>query len=306
MTIPNSFQVKYKNNVETVLQLQNDPLEGAVITTDDASADKIKIKDFVDNGTPKEAEERHGRTEWEDTNYDGLWLAKPNELYDAGLIDDADQLGTVISLSGTASTRGAGTIARARVQRTMEGFFGATISGRDGTVVTPFPASQVIPVTTGGASGAQRMNTKKLREANKMLGEGYVDKMLPKYMVLTEDDNDALLGEVDVTSSDFKGSFGGVVEDGYVRRLLGWNFIHIELDNPRLGPVPSLATDVSGYRKNPFWVKGGFVRNYWRRLRSHVGLVPELRFSEGWFVGTTLAATRTQPAMSGVILNLKG
>ena len=45
------------------------------------------------------------------------------------------------------------------------------------------------------------------------------------------------------------------------------------------------------------------VGNYWQRLRTETGKLPERQFALGAFWGTTLAATRTQPGMSGIILN---
>lgn len=304
--VPNSFQTKFNNRVELVLQQQNDPLMMAVVQQDDASAEKIKIKDLVDNRAPKEGGTRHGRTEWADPGFDGVWLAKPNELYDAVLIDNADQLATSISLKGSSVMSGAGVINRARTRRVLEGFYGPIISGKDGTTTTAFPSAQEIAVTTGGASGAQKMNTKKLRETNKLATEGYVPEGAKRWMVLTADDNDALLSEVPATSSDFKGAFGGEFVDGKITRLLGWNFIHLELDNPLLQTIPDLATNASGYRKTPWWVQGGLVANHWQRLRTHIGHVPELQFSLGTLTGTTLAATRTQPGLSGYVLNQKG
>ncbi len=125
-------------------------------------------------------------------------------------------------------------------------------------------------------------------------------------MLLTSEDNDALLDEVPATSTDFQKAFGAAVdENGNLMRMLGFNFIHLELDNPYLGPIPDLATDGSGYRKTPFWVQGGLYVNYWQRLRTEVGKIPERRFSTGYLAGTTLAGSRTQAEMSGIILNLK-
>lgn len=304
--VPASFQTKFKNNVEMQLQQMSNPLLDAVTVTDDASAEKVKIKDLIGNNAPIEADERHGDTKYNNTGFDGVWLAKPNELYDADLIDNADKLATSIDLTGATTMSQAGTVQRARIRRILEGFYGNIVSGKEGTITTPFPGGNIIPVTAGGASGAQKMNTKKLREANKLLAENYVDTGLQKFMVLTADDNDALLTEVPATSSDFKAAYGGMVENGHLKSLLGWNFIHLELDNPLLGTVPALATDGSGYRKTPFWVKPGLVANFWQRLRTMIDPMPGKLGSTQVFAGTTLAASRTQAGMSGIILNEKG
>lgn len=307
-TIANSFQVKFHNNVELVLQqgTMGNPLESAVMWTDDESASKVKVKDIFAAKRAKEATERHGRTVWDDPDNDGVWIPKPNELYEAMLIDNQDQLQTSISLQGAATQVTAATLNRARIQRTLEGFYGPIISGREGTVVTPLGAQGEIAVTTGGASGNQPMNTAKLRAAKVYLGENFNDKTMKRFMVLTAEDNDALLDEVPATSTDFQRAFGAQVDDnGNLMRMLGFEFIHIELDDPNLGTIPALATSGGGFRRNPFWVYGGLCANYWQRLRSEVGKIPELRFNLGTFGGTTLAASRTQPGRCGTILNVK-
>jgi Phage capsid protein len=301
-----AMQVKYKNNVEMILQQQSCQLEVAVTVQDDASAEKVKIKDLVGNTLPNEADERHGDTKYNNPTYDGVWIPKSNELYYADLIDNADKLGTSIELQGTSVMSGAGTINRAKDRRILEGFYGSIISGKEGTVSTPFPAGQVIAVTEGGAAGAQKINVAKLIAADKLLAQNYVDPMLEKWMVLTADDNAQLLTEVPATSSDFKASYAGKVMKSKLQTLLGWRFIHMELDNPMLGTIPALATDGSGYRKTPFWVKPGIVANFWQRSRTMIDPLPQKLGSVQVFAGTTLSATRTQAGMAGVILNSKG
>lgn len=307
MSVENAFQVTFQNNVEMVLQQGMNPmLEEAVVWTDDASAEKIKVKDIFASKRAKEATERNGRTVWDDPTSDGVWLPKPNELYEAILIENADKVATSISLDGAATTVTAQTLARARMQRVLEGFYGPIISGKTGTTTTVFPSAAEIPVTTGGASGNQPLNTKKLREAKKYLDEGFVDKTQKRYIVVTAEDCDALLDEVPATSTDFQRAFGAELDDmGNIKRMLGFHFIHIELDDPNLDTIPGLATSSGGFRRNPFWVKGGLVANYWQRLRSEVGKIAELRFNQGTFGGTTLASTRTQAGRCGIILNVK-
>lgn len=298
-------QTLYKNNLEMELQVQTCPLEAAVTISNDASADKIKIKDIIGNGMPQEDDERNGDTKWQRTPFEGVWIPKPNELYYAEIIENADQLGTAIGLQGAATKNGAGVVQRSKTRRILEGFYGNRISGKDGTTVNAFPAGNYVAVDVGGAA-ATTMNTAKLRAANKALTKAYVPDEAERFMILTADDNDALLTEIPATSSDFKGAYGGTFHNGKIMGLLGWQFIHLELDNAMLGPIPDLATDGSGYRLNPYWVKPGMVLNYWQALRSKVGEIAEKRFMPGVLAGTTCGASRTQEGMSGIIRNVKG
>jgi hypothetical protein len=303
--VPASFQSKYQNNVELVLNQQKPMLLDTVTVTDDASADKIKIRDLVGNTQPQEADERHGDTKYSNTPHDGVWLGKPNELYYAELVDNADKLGTSIDLQGEYTMSGAGTVNRSIDRRILEGIYGSIVSGKDGTTVTAFPAGQIVPVTTGGASGAQRMNTAKLRAANKLLMQQFVDMSEPRYMVITAEQNDDLLTEVPLGSSDFKAVFQGRAENGIVMGMLGWTFIPLELANPLLTTIPlaGYSLDGSGYRKTPFWLKSGVRANFWQRLRTSIDTLPGKVLSTQVFAGTTVSATRTQAGKVGVILN---
>lgn len=304
--VPASFQTKYKNNVETVLQQNTSELLDAVTVTDDSSADIIKVTDLAGNAKPQEADERHGDTKYANTGHDGIWLPKQPELYYAEILDNADKLATSLELEGVYVREGGNVVNRSIDRRILEGIYGSVLNGPQTALVTsPFPAGQIIPVTAGGASGPQRMNVFKLRAANKLLAKGHVDvKNDKKFMALTAEQSDDLLSEVPVTSSDFKGAFHGEVDDnGFVRKLLGWNFIPMELDNEFLGPVQQLSLDGSGYRKTPFWVKSGVVANFWQRLRTSIDALPTKLLSRQIFAGTTLAATRTQLAKVGIILN---
>lgn len=302
--VPASFQVKFQNNVEATLNQVKSELIDAVEVTDETGASKMKVKDLVGNAKGQETDERHGKTKYADTPHDGVWLPKKNGIYYAELVDSSDQLETSIGLESSYVMEGASVIERAKDQRILEGIYGDIISGREGTVTTPFPAGQIVPVTTGGASGAQRFNVAKVRAANKMLSKAHVNKAEKKYMAITAEQSDDLLSEVPATSSDFVRAFGGEVdENGFLRRLLGFNFLHIELDNEFLGTIPALSLDGSGYRKNPFWVKSGVRVNFWERMFTRVGELPERNYSEGVYARTTLAATRTQAGKVGIILN---
>ncbi len=304
--VPASFQVKYNNNVQLMLQQHKAKLLGAVTRQDDSSAEKVKVVDLVGNTAPQEANERHGDTKYNNTPHDGVWIPKPNELYFAELTDNADKLATSIDLQGTYTRTGAGTVARAQDQRILEGFYGNIISGKDGTTVTPFPAQNIIPVTAGGASGPQHMNTEKLRQASVMLTQNYADAdddSDERYMVLTAIQNNDLLTEVPATSMEFKGAYSGEFRNGKIMRLLGWNFIHLELANPLLGTIAALSVDGSGYRRTPFWTKSGLRANFWQELRTMIDRLPQKLGSVQVFVGTTVAATRTEAGKCGQILN---
>lgn len=298
---------EFANNVELQLQQTKSQLIDAVETQDCAGVEKTTVKDLIGNTLPQEADERHGDLKETDPGHDRVWLVKNNELYFNKYVDGADQLATKISLDGGYTMAAVATINRAWDDRILEGMLGSMIMGKDGATTVPFPNSQVVPVTVGGASGPQRMNVQKLRAANKLLDQNYVpdgEQAGAKYMVIDAEQNDDLLSEVPATSSDFKGAFGGEFRDGRIIRLLGWNFIHLELRNPYLRSfLNGLTVDSNGYTKNPFWVKSGVRLGIWNKLRTAIKDQPSKVDTRSVFAGTTVSATRTQQGKVGYILN---
>lgn len=293
----------FANNVELQLQQTQSQLMDTVETQNE-TGEKVTVKDLFGNAMPQEADERHGDLKQTQVGHDRVWLAKPNELYFNEFVDGADELATQIDIAGGYTMAAMATINRAWDDRILEGAYGPIVSGKDGTISTPFPAGQIIPVTTGGAAGAQRMNVAKLRAAGKLLDQGFVMPGEKRFMVIDAEQNDDLLSEIPATSADFKGAFGGEFEDGRIKRLLGWNFIHLELRNPMLRAFGrGLTVDGNGYTKNPFWTKSGIRLNFWRKLRTAIKDQPAKVDTRSVFAGTTAAATRTQAAKVGIILN---
>lgn len=295
---------EFANNVELNLQQTKSLLWDTCEEQTCTSAEKETVKDLIGDTDPQEADERFGDLKETDVSHDRVWIVKPNELYFNKFVDGADQLATKIALDGAYSMQATATINRAYDSRVLEAAYGAIISGKDGTVSTAVPAGQIVPVTVGGASGAQRFNVAKLIEADLILASGFVDTDEEKFMVIDAQQNKDLLSEVPATSADFKGAYAGTFVRGKITSLLGWNFIHLELRNPRLRAFKlGLTVDGSGYTKNPFWVKSGIRKGVWQKLRTAIKDQPQKVNTRSVFAGTTMAATRTQAGKVGIVLS---
>jgi hypothetical protein len=294
----------FNNNLELTLGHNRSLLWDTCEEQQCTGSEKETVKDLIGEADPQEADERHGDLKETDPGHDRVWIVKPNELYFNKYVDGADQLATKIGLEGGYTMAAMATIHRAWDSAVLEGAYLPMLTGKEGALSVPLPGTQTVPVTVGGAAGPQRMNVAKLRYANKVLDQGFVDRSEQRFMVITAEQSDDLLGEVPATSSDFKGAFGGEFVDGQITRLLGWNFIHMELRNPRLRAFQKgLTVDANGYTRNPFWVRSGIRKGVWRKLRTAIKDQPSKVDTRSVFAGTTVAATRTQAGKTGVILN---
>ena len=303
-TVNTTAKYEFANNLELKLQSNKAVLWDTCEEQDCTSAEKETVKDLIGDTDPEEADERFADLKETDPGHDRVWIVKPNELYFNKFVDGSDQLATKISLDGGYTMAAMATINRAQDSRVLEGAYGPIISGKDGTVSTPFPAGQIIPVTTGAAAGATGMNVAKLILAGQTLDQSFVDQEEERFMVIDAVQNAQLLSEVPATSADFKGAYGGTFVKGRIMSLLGWNFVHMELRNPRLRAFKlGLTVDANGYTKNPFWTRSGIRKGVWRKLRTAIKDQPQKVDTRSVFAGTTVAATRTQAGKVGIILN---
>lgn len=294
--------ITFQSNAEIMLQQRKARL-ASVIRPTPVSGEKALIKDFFGAVATQTKTDRHGDTKFVNTPHDRLWLVKPNEDYVADLVDRHDQMIASIELGSNYMMAQVDAINRYWDDQALAAIYGNIISGKDGTTVSPLSGSMTVPVTTGGASGAQRFNTRKLRAANKLLAQKYNDMGLRKYVALTAEQLDDLLDEVPATSDDFK-QLGGQVDPGtgFHTRLLGWNIINIELGNPLLKQSVN-TVDGSGYRKNPFWIEDGLVMGEWEHLYARVSERDDKHYSNQVYAASCVAATRTQDGKVGLILN---
>ena len=85
-----------------------------------------------------------------------------------------------------------------------------------------------------------------------------------------------------------------------MRRLLGFNFRHIELGNPRFKNA-SLTVDGNGYRKVPFYAKSGIAAVFWNRLFTDLERMPGIHYSAQVYASRDVTATRLEEGKVGYI-----
>lgn len=296
---------EFKNNLELKLQQKQSMLWDTCEEQECSGSEKETVKDLMDAGMPQEADERYGDLKRTPVDHDRVWIVKPNELYFNEYVEGADQLGTKIGLEGGYTMAAMAMMHRSWDSRILEGVYNPMLTGKEGTVYQPLPAGMVVPATTGGASGAQRMNIQKVRAADVILTEQFNDEDEPRYMALSKVQRDDLLNEVQATSGDYAKAFGIRLDAaGKLIGILGFNIVPIQLRNPKLGAFQKgLTVSSQGYTRNPFWVRSGIRKGVWRKLRTAIKDQPSKVDVRSVFAGTTVAATRTQAGKVGIIEN---
>lgn len=293
-----AHRVTYRENMRLKLQQTTSKLLASV-TDIVVSGAMAQLEDVFGEVAPNYLTTRHGDTLYNDTPHDRRWIAQPPAATYVELADTHDKLASGIDLTGGYVRVGAATLNRAVDDAIVGGIFGTAQTGEKGTVLTPFDASNVVPVNTGGA--ASGLNVAKLLAAREILLGNFVDLDEDELWIgISSRQGSNLLGEVQVTSRDFA-AYGAELREGKLGRLLGFNFAHLELGNPMLSNN-GLTVDGSGYRKVPFWAKSGVIAAFWERMFTNVEQLATKNYSTQVYARRQVAATRTDEGKVGYIL----
>lgn len=293
---------QYNNNVDLALQQKVSKIAPYAMSQD-CNGEQAEIVNLIGAAKPNVADTRHGDTKYVNTPHDRRWMAKPDEQYFADLVDTNDRLRAGIDLQGAYVMAAAATIARARDDAFIAGFYGTALTGKTGTTQVTFPAGNIVAATVGAAVNTG-MNVAKLRAARAMLVRNLVDiDMEELYVALMSQQTDNLLNEIQATSKDFISQKDySVTESGKLSRLFGFNIIECEFGNSASFNNSALTFDtVNSFRKNPFWAKSGMVMGQWGGINSSIDKLPQKQLSVQVFSGITVGASRTQENKCGII-----
>ena len=247
---------------------------------------------------------RHGDVQYANTGHSRVWIAKPDFDYYADLVDNNDQVQAAIQLQSGYMMTAVATINRAKDDAFFSGFFGnmLTGSGPAGLVNTPFPAGNVVANDVGGVAGtATGINVAKVKAAAKLLGQQFNDADERAFMVVTADDKDQLLNEALFINVDF-GAAGNELQNGRLRKLMGFEFIEMESENPLFWNAGLLDAG-GGVRKTPFWKESGMASYTWWDQMTSIDKLPQKHQSIQVYASTCVGCTRTDSGKVGYVLN---
>lgn len=299
-------QTKFENNMRLRLNQVKPKLAIHAAERDCAGKEKHKIDNLIDNEKTRKKTERETDVQYDQTGWDGIWVAKPDADYKAKLIDNDDKLMTEVDLEGGEIMKQSAAINRAWDDAFIGGFFGDLITGKNGTTLNPFPVANVVPVdlrVTG--TGATGMNVKKLKRAKRFLIQNFVDiENQEIFLAITAQALEDLEGEIEATNADYKSLGARFTPDGkMILGMLGFTFVPIELANPLFDNEPlTRTTDGNNYRKLPFWSADGMVMCPWERLFTSVDPMPGKHHAHQVYSRTTVTSSRTDQNRCGYIL----
>ena len=193
--ISTAFVNQFSSNVALLSQQTGSILRGAVseesVTGEKAFFDQVGATAAIKRTS------RHGDTPMVETPHSRRQVTLDTYEW-ADLIDDSDKVRMLIDPTSTYAKAAAAAIGRAMDDSIIAAATGTAQTGSAGATATALPASQQI------AGGSANLTIAKLIEAKKILDLNSVDPSIPRHIVVSPSQIEALLGTTKVTSSDFK------------------------------------------------------------------------------------------------------
>lgn len=211
--ITTAFVQQFSSNVQLLSQQRGSVLRGAVseesVTGEKAFFDQVGAVAAIKRTS------RHGDTPLVETPHSRRMVTMDSYEW-ADLIDDSDKVRMLIDPTSTYAQAASAAMGRAMDDAIIAAATGTAKTGKSGATSTALPAAQQI------AAGSANMTLDKLLEAKRIFDLADVDPSLPRHMVVSPRQIEALLNTTEIKNSDF--NTVKALAQGQINSFLGFNF----------------------------------------------------------------------------------
>ena len=271
--VTDSFVDQFSSNFFILSQQKESRFEKCVDVDRDVVGSSKSVE-RIGAGEAYDLTTRHGDTQYVDTPHSKRWL----DLADKGYADLVDEMDKIRMLADPTSPYvGAAVMS---LNRAKDDVIIAALTGT-ARASAASGGNTVLPSTQKIAAGAAAMTVAKLRTAKQMLDEAEVDEDEERYIAVTAEQINDLLGDSNITSSDFN-TVRALVK-GEIDTFMGFKFVRSERLNK-----------VSTSRFCPAWAKTGLRLGVGKDVVTSIDVLPGKNMSVQVYARQSLGAVRTE------------
>lgn len=284
VNFPTHYVQQYSTNVELLLQQKGSKLRG-LVSEGSYSGKQASPVDQIGAVTAQRRTSRFAPMGRVDAPTDRRWVFP--SFYDLPqLVDSIDKLQMITDPESALVQNAIYAMGRAMDDEIIAAFFADAKTGESGASTTTFGSGQSVSVSLGGTTSG--LNVPKLREARRLLmaNEVDLDTVMPT-IVITSNEHDDLLGEIQITSKDYNS--GPVLVDGKIKSFMGFNFVHCERLTTGTDDASGTSTQI------PVFVPGAMHLGLWQDLQTTISQRTDLA-GLPWqaYVAQSYGATRIE------------
>lgn len=214
----------------------------------------------------------------------------------ADLVDDQDKIRMLNDPTSEYALAAANAFGRSKDDVIIQSALSNAYAGETGTTPVAHPNSQKYAANDGTAF--TNLNVATLRRVARMMDEKEVEGK--RYFAYTASQKEALLGQTEVTSSDYA-NVKALVQ-GEVNTFLGFEFVRLErllpvaagvLANPATGAVGS-GQSVAGFRSCFAWAEQGILMSTGEDFTTKMSERDDLGYAMQVYARMSIGGTRME------------
>lgn len=294
--ITTAFVKQFGANVFHLSQQKGSKLRGAV-RVESVKGDS-RFFDRIGKAVAAIRTSRHSDTPQMDTPHSRRMVTLADYEY-GDLVDDQDKIRTLIDPTNEYVMAATWALGRSMDEVIIAAALGSAYGGVAGATAVVLPSTQKL-ASVASSAGAS-LNVQALRRTAKKFDANEVDQSIKRFFAFNAYQKEALLGETEVTSSDFNTVRALVM--GEIDTFVGFKFILTERLTDRSGAlsfdvssgaVGSGGGDADGYDQCIAWAQDGLLLGLGKDINAQVAPRVDKSFSTQIYASMALGATRME------------
>lgn len=290
-----AFVQQFGSNVFHLSQQKGSRLRGAV--RNESQNGDSQYFDRIGKVTAQLKTGRHSNTPQIDTPHSRRRVTMDDYEW-ADLIDKQDKIRMLNDPASEYVMAAMWAMGRAMDDLILAAAIGSAYGGVAGATAVVLPAAQ--KYAANNATVVTNLNVRTLRAIKKKFWQAEVDTSEGLYFAVQGSQLEALLGQTEVTSSDYN-SVKALVQ-GEINSFMGFNFIHTERIGAQVDAISGLGTtgatgsgtSLIGARQCIAWCKSGLLLATGMDITARISERDDKSYSTQAYASMSLGATRME------------
>jgi len=286
---------QYKAEIMHLSQQKGSRLQAGVRT--ETQVGKTAFYDRLGEAVAVEKVSRHSDTPQIDSEHSRRRVSLKDYVW-ADLIDKEDLRRLMDNPSGKYAEAAAWAMGRRKDDTIIAAADGSAYGGEDGSSIIAHPNSQKYAANDG--SSLSGLNVRTLRGVKRILDGNDVDESISRHAAINAAGLENLLGETQVTSSDFN-TVKALVQ-GEINTYMGFNFHRLERVLAQVDALSGSATtgavgsgsSLIGKTRSIFWAMDGMLLATAADIEVRIEDRPDKNYATQVFASMGIGATRLE------------
>lgn len=245
---------------------------------------------------------RHSLVSYSDTPHSRRKVTLA-DYFHADLVDEEDKIRMLISPESPYAQAAVWALGRKKDDVIISAALGNAYSGAEGNTAVALPTTQKVAAHDGSTTTGVNLNVRTLRKVKEKFDANDVDESIPRHFAIGSSQLQSLLGETEVTSSDYASIKALVM--GEVDSFMGFKFVRLErlpvsasnvtytVTNGVVGAGTGTITAANS-RRCFAWAQDGLILSTGKEVMAKITEIPERHYANQVYAKMGIGATRME------------